>query len=416
MKKRLKYFKFGYIFFILLGLIILSTLIFMHFGGFSTGENISTEEFAKYAQSIDNITVPEGAKIIALGEATHGNIEFQKLKLDIFKQMVEEYNVKAFLIEGDYGGCEKVNNYIHGGDGTPEEAVAAIGFSIYRTDEMVKLISYMRDYNKNSIEGEDLRFYGFDMQRIFYSFKYLTNSSKEFGIDTTKLEKLMHNEEWNDKYDNHEKIQIITQIKEKLKNKEKSDKAIRFADMLLQNCKLKTLDNVKGSELRDEFMAENVEWILKQEQELGYKRIFVSGHNGHLAKWGSLDSMGKLLSKRLGSGYYVIGTDFYKTKCNMPIRSSKKRTNQAFYSHDPLAKASKIAGLDISWLDFDTVPNNSELGKILSQYIYMGSLGESYSWLMRIIPQSYRIFQPPAELYDSMIFVSDARPIKINMK
>lgn len=41
------------------------------------------------------------------------------------------------------------------------------------------------------------------------------------------------------------------------------------------------------------------------------------------------------------------------------------------------------------------------------------SLGESYSWFMRLLPPSYRMFQPPAELYDSMIFVADAKPTKI---
>ena len=47
--------------------------------------------------------------------------------------------VRAFALEGDYGGCEQVNRYIHGGEGTAQEAAAAIGFSIYRTEEMAEL-------------------------------------------------------------------------------------------------------------------------------------------------------------------------------------------------------------------------------------------------------------------------------------
>ena len=54
-------------------------------------------------------------------------------------------------LEGDYGGCEQVNRYIHGGEGTAQEAAAAIGFSIYRTEEMAELISYMRQYNESDI-------------------------------------------------------------------------------------------------------------------------------------------------------------------------------------------------------------------------------------------------------------------------
>lgn len=413
MKKRTKYSKIWCIVFGLLGVVVLIALIFMHFGGFSTGENANPEEFSKYAQSVGNITIPENAKIIALGEATHGNVEFQQLKLDVFKQMVENYGVRAFVLEGDYGGCEEVNRYIHGGEGTAKEAAAAIGFAIYRTDEMAELISYMREYNDNISDDLDLRFYGFDMQRYAYNFQFLNEACNEQGIDTNSLQQLMDGEDWNSEFDYPTRIEIITQIKNELKGKKDSAQAIHFADMLLQYCELQVMTDTDGSTLRDRFMAENVQWILQQEQQRGCERIFVTGHNSHVAKWGSFDSMGKLLSKETKDGYYVIGTDFYRTRCNMPIRSSTKRTNQVFYSHNPLAKTAKMAGLDICWLDFANIPKDSGLYSVISQYTYMGNLGEGYSWLMRLLPPSYRMFQPPAVLYDSMIFVTDANPTKI---
>jgi len=413
MKKRTKRSKIRSIILGLLGVIVLVALIFMRFGGFSTGKNINPEEFAKYAQSVDNIKIPENSKVIALGEATHGNVEFQQLKLDVFRKMVEDYGVRAFAIEGDYGGSEKVNSYIHGGEGTAQEAVSAIGFAIYRTEEMAELISYMRQYNDNAANGEDLRFYGFDMQRYAYSFQFLMEACKEFSVDTKNMEKLMEGEEWSSEYDYHARMEIITQVKTELEGKKNSEEAVHFADMLLQYCEFQLESNTDAGTLRDKFMADNVKWILQQEQQIGFQRIFISGHNGHVAKWGSFNSMGKLLSNETDNGYYVIGTDFYRTRCNMPTRSPKKRTNQVFYSHDPLAKTAKMAGLDICWLDFSHVPENSELSELISQYTNMGTLGESYSWFMRLLPPSYRMFQPPAELYDSMIFVADAKPTKI---
>lgn len=132
-----------------------------------------------------------------------------------------------------------------------------------------------------------------------------------------------------------------------------------------------------------------------------------------MAKWGSYDSMGKLLANEIGDSYYAIGTDFYKTNCNMPGSTSGRRTNQVFYSHDPLAKAAKTAGLDLCWLDFSKIPETSELGALISQYAYMGDLGEGYAWFMRLLPPSYRMFQPPAVLYDGMIFVAEAHPTAI---
>ena len=43
----------------------------------------------------------------------------------------------------------------------------------------------------------------------------------------------------------------------------------------------------------------------------------------------------------------------------------------------------------------------------------MGSLGETYSTLYRILPRGYRVWASPAELYDAMIYVSDAHPIEV---
>ena len=330
MKKRTRHFKARYIIFAFFGVALLALLVFMRFGGFGTGKTVNVEEFVEYAQPVENLSIPEGKKIIALGEATHGNVEFQQLKLEVFKQMVEHYDVRAFALEGDYGGCEKVNQYIHGGEGTAQEAVAAIGFEIYRTDDMVELISYMREYNESALEGEDIRFYGFDMQRISYTFQYLMEACTEFKIDTTSLQKFVEGEKLNSVYDFSTQIEILTQVKNELENNGASNKIIHYVDMLLQYCELESITESDGGALRDKFMAENVQWILQQEQQNNYDRIFVTGHNSHVAKWGSYDSMGKILSKEVENGYYVIGTDFYRTRCNMPTRSSAKRIIRYF--------------------------------------------------------------------------------------
>ena len=168
------------------------TGVYSYYGGLGTVKCANVNEFEKYAVTVENLSIPEQAKIVALGEATHGNKEFQQLKLDIFKIMVEDYGVRAFSLEGDYGGCEAVNRYIHGGDGTVKDAVSAIGFAIYQTEEMENLISWMREYNKSATQGNDIRFYGFDMQRREYNYQYLLEAVKNVEMDAEELEKI-----WN---------------------------------------------------------------------------------------------------------------------------------------------------------------------------------------------------------------------------
>ena len=405
---------------ILLGIVAVGS-IYSHFGGFGTGPCADETEFMQCADQVDNIKIPEKTKIVALGEASHGNVEFQQLKLSLFQNLVENDGVRAFALEGDYGGCEYVNRYIHGGEGTARQAAAAIGFAIYRTDEMADLISYMRKYNETAKDGDDLRFYGFDMQRWSYNLQYLIEACEKAGIDVTELKKLEDTEEQHSEYDVEQQSQVITEIKEELQKSDVKDiaQADHLADTLLQNISFGKVFNsaLEGNALRDKLMAENIMWILSMEEQRGNSCIFISGHNGHIERSGNYGTdnrvMGNILSDELGEGYFAIGTDFYKTNCNLP-KNNGNRITHTFYSYDPLAKAAKKAGYDMCWLDFSKIPEDSQLKEQITDHVSMGSLGEGYSaFFMSIFPQSYRISKTPEKLYDGMIFVTDAHPIEI---
>lgn len=391
--------------------------LYAHFGGFGTGECADTKEFSKYAASVSELAVPDEAQIVALGEATHGNKEFQQLRLDVFQVLAEQYGVRAFALEGDFGGCEAINRYIHGEGGTAAEALSATGFAIYCTEEMERLIEWMRDYNVSAAQGEDLRFYGFDMEQRAYSYHYLLEALQNAGIDTADCEKIWNSEAgtYADGYTAEQRAEIITKIKEQLPPEDVQ--AIQFADVLLQNMELGKYIDDPGelNAQRDRMMAENTLWILRQEQAHGNSRILISGHNNHIMRSpnAGMPVLGSLLSENLGDGYFAIGTDFYKSVCNLPKPYTGKRITHTFYSHDPLAKASKTCGFDVSFLDFSKVPEGSALAEYIANSISMGSLGESYSMLMNFVPRSYRVRRAPQEAYDAMIFVANASPIEI---
>ena len=410
--------------------LVLTGAVFSHFGGFGTGESADPEEFAAYAGQISDITIPENTRIIALGEATHGNREFQQLKLDVFQIMVEQVGVRAFALEGDYGGCEVVNRYIHGKEGSVREAAAAIGFAIYRTEETEQLIEWMRTWNETAEEGEDLCFYGYDSQRIAWSRAYLL----EAASSRAELEKLRDGEDWSALYDREERLLVFTELRQDLSERVSAsdtdqaiETAVHLTDILLQNQAMEKAyeeNFADANGIRDQYMADNTMWILEQEERRGNDRIFITGHNGHMEQSGTYVGgenkvMGNLLTDRIGrDAYFAIGTDFYKTTCNFPT-SSGKRVNRTFYSRDPLAKASRKNGYDVSWLDFSVIPADGGLAEMVNGYIFMGNLGENpmdglNGIVYRLLPYAYRVWQVPSELYDGMIFVTQAHPISVN--
>ena len=180
-------------------------------------------------------------------------------------------------------------------------------------------------------------------------------------------------------------MEIINQVKNELKGKNDSTKAINFADMILQYCELQDLTDTDGSTLRDRFMAENVQWILQQEQQRGYERIFVTGHNSHVAKWGSFDSMGKLLSNETDDGYYVIGTDFYRKMC---IRDSSLSMKGCPYDNAVAEATYKV--IKTEFVNHQIFETQEQLGYEFADYVNWYNNHRIHSSLGYLSPVEYR--------------------------
>ncbi len=396
---------------------VIAACVFSRFGGFGTGPSADVDEFARYAQPVSEITIPEGTRIAALGEATHGNREFQELKLDLLQTLAQRHGVRAFALEADFGGCELVNRYIHGSPGTLEEALANLDFTLYRTDQMAELISWMRTYNESAAPGDDLRFYGFDLQNYEHSHQLLHEEMAARGLDTAGLKSLDElRAESSDGVD-HDLVEATytaaRQQLEALAGDQDVALALQLADCLLNNNELRAaIDSAEGPAMRDRLMAQNALWILGQEELRGKQCILISGHNGHIEQQGSYGPdakvMGNLLADELGDAYYAIGTDFFEAEVNLPRGNG--RMTHTFYSYDPLAKAAALAGFEVCWLDFAKVPSASPLTPYIAEPIMMGSVGEGFSPLMYVLPQTYRIKRAPSDPFDSMVFVAHAHP------
>ena len=96
----------------------------------------------------------------------------------------------------------------------------------------------------------------------------------------------------------------------------------------------------------------------------------------------------------------------------MPGKNGKRITRK-FYSADPLANTAHALGMDITYLDFNKLQKSKKMTEIINKSMLMGSLGEGYSFLNKLLPNSYRINDVPAELYDGMIIVTNTTPTNI---
>ena len=388
------------------------------------------ESFASTVGSLADIDAPDEARIIGFGEATHGNKEFQRMKLDIFKDMVEDEGVRCFALEADMAGCKIAEKYTLYDQGTSEEATRAIGFAIYRTDEIKALLEWIHDYNQGKDDSEKIRFRGFDSAFGENSVKcikefYATYASVKAADFSAKLDTYFCGEygECTDKSMYEDVKKLIADISKDLASEKNTyvEKAGEEEYAMIEQITKgldwyldKTLTNTLSKGARDEYLFETVKWVLNREEARDSK-IFVSAHNGHMGKVntiaGQKSNMGSLLKDEFGKEYYVIGSDYYESDCSFP--GNNGRENHKLCSDDPLSYQVQFLSTNECYLDFAKVDAGSELGKMISENMTMGSLGEQYSAMMDMIPMYREVTAVPSEMYDSMIFVYDATPIEV---
>ena len=388
------------------------------------GNSKTVYNMENYTTSIKDISIPDNVKIIGFGEATHGNVEFQQIKKDIFEALLNNNECRIFAIEGDFGGGYRINKYINGGEGTAKDAVAQLGFAIYRTKEMEELIQWMRDYNDKVSVEQRINFYGYDMQRYDNSkqivFDYLEKvNSTNLERYIQELSELNDDTVYNQKKSKIKKgMGVAKEIQNELeKNKseyikitEKSEYAIacECIKAIIENTKLQT-SGTNYSKLRDKYMKNRVNWIYQFE---GQHLLFINGHNGHIDKSSSVKgytSMGKMLTDDYGDDYFAIGSDFSRGKVNV-VSADGNRRNILIKNRNKLIQLFESENDNISYLDFDKVEENKELMNIISRKQRMVSLGAQFDNYQKFFKLFYTLKMSPSKAYDAIVIVKTVSP------
>lgn len=117
-----------------------------------------------------------GAKVVMLGEATHGTEEFYKFRRLISQKLIADHGFKFIAVEGDWPDCHKLNAYIQSGQGNSARAIMS-QFRRWPTwmwanEQTEEMIEFMRR-NKAG-------FYGLDVYSLYESIEVVKEYAQKF--------------------------------------------------------------------------------------------------------------------------------------------------------------------------------------------------------------------------------------------
>jgi erythromycin esterase len=261
------------------------------------------------------------ARIVSLGEATHGTSECFKMKHRLTEFLAGEMGFTHFAIEANMPEAYRVNRYVLTGKGDPKELLRGMYFWTWDAQEVLDLIEWMRAFNASG-KGK-MQFLGFDMQFGRVATDNVRAFVKEADPDyASELEKAYDG--LADYWGTAEQAKAARG----LSREEKDKRAARALDVVkhleagregyLKKAQADEVDRATqdarvawqavreaagGPAHRDECMAENVGWILGHAPK--GSKIVLWAHNGHVARrpgW-----MGSYLAKRYGKDMVVAG-------------------------------------------------------------------------------------------------------------
>jgi erythromycin esterase len=123
------------------------------------------------ATLIDSI---KDARVVMLGEASHGTEEFYYWRRQISAELIKNHGYRFIVVEGDWPPAWKLNAYVHGNGPARTAREALRGFHRWPTwmwanHEVVELASWLRAHNDTLPPEQRAGFYGLDVYSLFES-------------------------------------------------------------------------------------------------------------------------------------------------------------------------------------------------------------------------------------------------------
>jgi erythromycin esterase-like protein len=290
------------------------------------------------------------ARIVLLGEASHGTEDFYSLRADITRELIQSHGFRAVAIEGDWPDSRRVDRYVRGRAADADANAALSGFKrfpqwMWRNTVVLEFVEWLRAWNRDRRDAERCGFYGMDLYSLHASvdavLRYLervdpaaaerarqryscfetTDDPQQYGFAASRdyiesceegvVRQLAELRHCADEYTSHEHAS-----EEDFFSAEQNARLVANAERYYRSM---FRGRASSWNLRDTHMTETLEAVMERLSRDGEAKMVVWAHNSHLGdaratqmgRGGELN-VGQLVRQRFGTEARLVGFTTYE--------------------------------------------------------------------------------------------------------
>ncbi len=279
------------------------------------------------------------ARLVLLGEATHGSAEFYEMRARISKELITRKGFNFIAVEADWPDAAQIDHFIRETRLEPTDEITFSRFPtwMWANRQVLEFVQWLRRHNRNiQSEGDKIGFYGLDLYSMYSSINAVISYLEQVDSKAAKEARRRYGclSPWeNDPAtygrmallarNGHCEPEVISMLQDLLQKRlvySRHD-GRKFLDAvsnarLVRNAeqyyRVMYQGSVRSWNLRDTHMFNTLQYLL--EYHGTQSKAIVWAHNSHLGDANATEmstrgeyNVGSLCREKFADGAYLIG-------------------------------------------------------------------------------------------------------------
>lgn len=163
----------------------------------ATGRSLA-QELSSACETFDDIESADlerllarigDARVVLLGEATHGTSEFYRMRARISRELIASRGFAFVAIEGDWPDAARVDHYVRHFEYPPSEWQAFARFPVWmwRNKEVQEFVDWLRGHNSQMTPQRRVAFHGLDLYSLYTSIRAILDYLDEVDPEAARI-------------------------------------------------------------------------------------------------------------------------------------------------------------------------------------------------------------------------------------